>query len=340
MKFKLFIAVFFFLFAILAIGFFTEKTADDDEHTSDYNDVDNEESAVEEGVEEEEKPVPTEEKSAPAEEKSDVQSNEKVDETTDVDSVEISDKQLSDSDVISSVAVDADSETVDNDVKKEVACVFEDTRYLPCDHVQGKIQKQLCSASKVWEDENECFAKPVTTEMISLSSGSFWMGSPTNESGRNQDESRHFVQLSVSYSVGKYEVTQGLFHAVLGYNPSHFQKCGNKCPVEMVSWHEALKYANELSKIERVSNSQINLFIGDSVSGNDLIDQIELFDKVVGIDGMILTKTDTDERPGSIVTAAYAIDKPIYYLGIGQGYDDLIKFDAKLVAEKLFEVDD
>jgi fused signal recognition particle receptor len=71
-----------------------------------------------------------------------------------------------------------------------------------------------------------------------------------------------------------------------------------------------------------------------------LIDQIELFDKIVGIDGMILTKTDTDERPGSIVTAAYSIDKPIYYLGIGQGYDDLVKFDAKIVAEKLFEIDD
>ncbi|MDA3855450.1 MAG: signal recognition particle-docking protein FtsY [Candidatus Woesearchaeota archaeon] len=96
----------------------------------------------------------------------------------------------------------------------------------------------------------------------------------------------------------------------------------------------------ELEKIKRVSSAQLSVFVGDSVSGNDLIDQIELFDKIVGIDGMILTKTDTDERPGSIVTAAYSIDKPIYYLGIGQGYDDLVKFDAKIVAEKLFEIDD
>ncbi len=96
----------------------------------------------------------------------------------------------------------------------------------------------------------------------------------------------------------------------------------------------------ELEKIERVSKSDINLFIGDSISGNDLIDQIELFDKVVGIDGMILTKTDTDERPGSVVTAAYSIEKPIYYLGTGQGYDDLVKFEGKLIAEKLFEIED
>ena len=95
----------------------------------------------------------------------------------------------------------------------------------------------------------------------------------------------------------------------------------------------------ELAKIERITKTDINLFVGDSISGNDLVEQIELFDKVVGITGMILTKTDTDERPGSVVTAAFTIDKPIYYLGIGQGYDDLIKFDAKLVAEKLFELE-
>lgn len=95
----------------------------------------------------------------------------------------------------------------------------------------------------------------------------------------------------------------------------------------------------ELDKIKRVASSQINIFIGDSVSGNDLIEQIELFDRVVGISGLILTKTDTDERPGSIVTAAYSIEKPIYYLGIGQTYDDLVKFDAKLIADKLFEID-
>ncbi len=96
----------------------------------------------------------------------------------------------------------------------------------------------------------------------------------------------------------------------------------------------------ELEKIKRVCGTQLSIFIGDSVSGNDLIDQINLFNKIVGIDGVVLTKTDTDERPGSVVTTAYSIEKPIYYLGIGQGYDDLVKFDAKLVAEKLFDIDD
>ncbi len=95
----------------------------------------------------------------------------------------------------------------------------------------------------------------------------------------------------------------------------------------------------ELQKIKRVTDAQMNLFIGDSISGNDLLEQIELFDKGVGIDGVILTKVDTDEKPGSIVTTAYSIEKPIYFLGHGQTYDDLTEFKAKEIAEKLFSLE-
>ena len=96
----------------------------------------------------------------------------------------------------------------------------------------------------------------------------------------------------------------------------------------------------ELQKVKRVSGAQMAVFVGDSISGNDLIDQIELFDRGVEIDGVILTKVDTDERPGSVITTAYSIEKPIYFLGVGQGYDDLVVFDAKDVAKKLFSLDE
>ena len=97
---------------------------------------------------------------------------------------------------------------------------------------------------------------------------------------------------------------------------------------------------NELLKVRTVSQSQMAIFIGDSISGNDLIDQIELFNKGVKIDGVILTKVDTDEKPGSIVTTAYAIEKPIYFLGTGQTYDDLVIFNAKEIAKRLFDLED
>lgn len=95
----------------------------------------------------------------------------------------------------------------------------------------------------------------------------------------------------------------------------------------------------ELQKVKKVSKAQMAIFIGDSISGNDLLDQIELFDKGVEINGVILTKVDTDEKPGSIVTTAYGIEKPIYFLGNGQGYDDLVKFDSKHIAEQLFDIE-
>lgn len=96
----------------------------------------------------------------------------------------------------------------------------------------------------------------------------------------------------------------------------------------------------ELEKVKRVSKSDMAIFVGDSVSGNDLIDQINLFNQGVKVDGTILTKVDTDEKPGSVVTTAYSIDKPIYFLGVGQTYDDLIVFDSKQIAKKLFDVED
>jgi fused signal recognition particle receptor len=95
----------------------------------------------------------------------------------------------------------------------------------------------------------------------------------------------------------------------------------------------------ELQKVARVSKARMSVFIGDSISGNDLIEQIELFSQGVSIDGIILTKVDTDEKPGSVVTAAYSIEKPIFFLGVGQTYDDLIEFNAKHIAEELFKLD-
>lgn len=95
----------------------------------------------------------------------------------------------------------------------------------------------------------------------------------------------------------------------------------------------------ELKKIYRVSKTDLTIFIGDSISGVDLIEQIKLFNSIISLDGIILTKTDTDEKPGSIVSTAFSIEKPIFFLGIGQNYEDLVKFDPKNIAKQLFELE-
>ena len=95
---------------------------------------------------------------------------------------------------------------------------------------------------------------------------------------------------------------------------------------------------NEIEKIKRVIKPDLTIFIGDSSSGNDIVEQIENFNKVAPIDGIILTKVDVDEKPGSIISCAHSIEKPIYFLGTGQEYHHLVKFDSKEITKKLFDL--
>lgn len=81
----------------------------------------------------------------------------------------------------------------------------------------------------------------------------FSMGSPTSEPCRDTNETLHQVTLTHAFEISISEVTQGEFEALMGYNPSHFgpngagAECGSACPVEDVSWHEAVAYCNALS---------------------------------------------------------------------------------------------
>ena len=85
----------------------------------------------------------------------------------------------------------------------------------------------------------------------------------------------------------------------------------------------------ELKKIKRVNNPDLTLFIGDSLAGNDVLVQAEAFNQAVQIDASIITKLDADSKGGAALSIAYITKKPIIYIGVGQGYDDLISFDPK-----------
>jgi formylglycine-generating enzyme required for sulfatase activity len=89
--------------------------------------------------------------------------------------------------------------------------------------------------------------------MVKLPSGSFTMGSPLGEPGRGDDEVQHRVALSRSFYISAHEVTQLQYKAVTGENPSEFSSCGASCPVEMVTWFDALIFANQLSEREGLS---------------------------------------------------------------------------------------
>jgi fused signal recognition particle receptor len=92
----------------------------------------------------------------------------------------------------------------------------------------------------------------------------------------------------------------------------------------------------EAKKIRRVVSPSLTLFVGDALSGNDVIEQAKLFDAAVGIDGLVLTKLDADAKGGAALSATFVTKKPILFVGTGQGYADLVPFDPDWMIRRLF----
>jgi len=91
----------------------------------------------------------------------------------------------------------------------------------------------------------------------------------------------------------------------------------------------------EMEKIIRVSKPNLKIFVGESITGNDAINQVKTFNDAIGIDGVILTKAEVDEKAGTIISISHVTGKPIYFLGTGQNYDDLEVFTKKIVLKNL-----
>ena len=94
---------------------------------------------------------------------------------------------------------------------------------------------------------------------------------------------------------------------------------------------------NELNKVRRVANPHLTLFVGDSLAGNDAVDQARMFQEIMKFDGAVLTKLDTDAKGGAGLSIAFATGRPIVFAGVGQGYDDLKQFDPDWLLNQLFE---
>lgn len=102
--------------------------------------------------------------------------------------------------------------------------------------------------------ERTVFAKEVVTvngvsfNMINIPAGVFLMGSSSDTPGNFENEGpQHRVSISAC-QMGETEVTQGLWKAVMGNNPSFFKQCGDNCPVEQVSWDEVQKFIKALNQ--------------------------------------------------------------------------------------------
>ncbi len=76
-------------------------------------------------------------------------------------------------------------------------------------------------------------------EMVVIPAGSFEMG----ETGHT-----HHVTIAKPFALGKNEVTQAQWQAIMGKNPSHFRQCGGNCPVEQVSWDDIQQFIRKLNQ--------------------------------------------------------------------------------------------
>lgn len=127
---------------------------------------------------------------------------------------------------------------------------------------------QLPASPYLWADKSRpatgqrfyragVFAAP--TNLVFIPPGTFRMGSPTNEVDRYDWEGpQTAVTISRGFWMEKYEVTQGEYLAVMGYNPSNFSTNngyadGQSRPVETVSWDEATAYCAALTQRERLA---------------------------------------------------------------------------------------
>ena len=94
---------------------------------------------------------------------------------------------------------------------------------------------------------------------------------------------------------------------------------------------------DEMKKIVRVAKPDLKVFVGDSLAGNDAVEQARAFDEAIGVDAVILTKIDADSKGGAALSIAHTIGKPIAFVCNGQEYDDIIKFDSDWMLKRLFD---
>jgi formylglycine-generating enzyme required for sulfatase activity len=131
---------------------------------------------------------------------------------------------------------DAQTQAGDGSVKKDLC------GKLPCE--SGTLPMESGSDRHAAAD-----AGTVPGTYVALSAGSFTMGSPGAEACRGTNEDQHTVTITRGFEIQTTEVTQEQFKQVQGYAPSAAYACGMTCPVERVTWHEAVAYCNRLSTI-------------------------------------------------------------------------------------------
>jgi fused signal recognition particle receptor len=101
--------------------------------------------------------------------------------------------------------------------------------------------------------------------------------------------------------------------------------------------HTKKNLIDQLGKIKRVTKPDLTIFVDESLAGNDAVERARMFNEAVGIDGSILTKLDADPKGGTAISISYVTNKPVLFVGTGQEYGDLVKFNSEWLIRRIFD---
>ena len=103
--------------------------------------------------------------------------------------------------------------------------------------------------------------------------------------------------------------------------------------------HNKKNLMEELKKIDRVIDrefpeaARVNLIVLDATTGQNAIQQVDVFNEAIDIDGIVLTKLDGTAKGGVVLAIKHDMGIPVYFVGVGEGIDDLLEFDAESYIE-------
>jgi fused signal recognition particle receptor len=133
---------------------------------------------------------------------------------------------------------------------------------------------------------------------------------------------------------------EGADPAAIVYDAIQFAKAKHKDVVLADTagrMHTNINLMDQLKKVCRVNNPNLIIFVDEAIAGNDAVERARLFNDTVPFNGTILTKQDADAKGGAAISIAYTTGKPILFLGVGQSYKDLVRFDPNWLLDRLFE---
>jgi len=156
----------------------------------------------------------------------------------------------------------------------------------------------------------------------------------TFRAGAQEQLEIHARRLNLPFIKGKYGADpaavakDGVIHAERkGYPAVLIDTAGRM--------HTDRNLMEEIRKVVRVVRPNLKLLVLDALTGNDAVFQARWFDDAVGVDAVILTKLDADAKGGSALSIILTIGKPIMFVGVGQGYEDLRPYEPSEILNKL-----